>query len=224
MKKLVIKDSTTIRRKVYLHLREQVLSGEIRPHQRLIEARIAKEIGTSRTPVREALHTLEMEGVLESIPRVGYKVKTLSDRELDEICQIRTAIEALAAGWAIEKAHAKLVSDLKKNIAAMEKTVAQGEVRPFVDLDAQFHEIIAGLSGSPRLLELAQTLRRHMLRYRVQSIYVADNVLRAIRGHKAILAAIEKQDQRAVTEAIKQHLEQAKRDILLYAFKEHEEK
>ena len=56
MKKLVIKDITTIRRKVYLYLREQILSGEIGPHQRLIEAKIAKEIGTSRTPVREALH------------------------------------------------------------------------------------------------------------------------------------------------------------------------
>jgi DNA-binding GntR family transcriptional regulator len=221
MKKLVIKDITTIRRKVYLYLREQVLSGEIGPLQRLIEARIAKEIGTSRTPVREALHTLEMEGLLESIPRVGYKVRTLSDREVDEICQIRTAIETLAAGWAIEKDHKKLVNNLRKNIAAMEQRVARGEVRAFVDVDAQFHEIIAGLSGSRRLLELAQTLRGHMVRYRVQSVYVADNVLRAIQGHKAILAAIEKQDQKAVAEAIKDHLEQAKRDILLYAFKEH---
>ena len=223
MKKLVIKDTTTIRRKVYLYLREQVLSGEIGPLQRLIEARIAKEIGTSRTPVREALHTLEMEGLLESIPRVGYKVRTLSDREVDEICQIRTAIETLAAGWAIEKDHKKLVNNLRKNIAAMEQRVARGEVRAFVDVDAQFHEIIAGLSGSRRLLELAQTLRGHMVRYRVQSVYVADNVLRAIQGHKAILAAIEKQDQKAVAEAIRHHLEQAKRDILLYAFKEHGE-
>jgi DNA-binding GntR family transcriptional regulator len=74
------------------------------------------------------------------------------------------------------------------------------------------------------MLELAQTLRRHMVRYRVQSVYVADNVVRAIHGHKAILAAIERQDQDAVAEAIKQHLEQAKRDTLLYAFREHEEK
>jgi GntR family transcriptional regulator, rspAB operon transcriptional repressor len=223
MKKLVIKDITTIRRKVYLNLREQILSGEIGPDQRLIEAKIAKEIGTSRTPVREALHTLEMEGLLESIPRVGYKVMTLSDREVDEICQIRTAIETLAAGWAIQKNHKKLVNNLRKNIAAMEQRAARGEVRAFVDSDAGFHEIIAGLSGSKRLLELAQTLRRHMLSCRVQSIYAADNVLRAIRGHKAILAAIETHDQKAVAEAIKHHLEQSKRDILLYAFKEHGE-
>ncbi len=223
MKKLIITDNTTIRRKVYLYLREQILGGEIGPHQRLIEAKIAQEIGTSRTPVREALHNLEMEGLLESIPRVGYKVSTISDKEVDEICEIRTAIETLAARWAMEKAHTKLVSSLRKNITAMKERAARGDIRAFVDLDAQFHEIIAGLSGSKRLHELAQNLRRHMVRYRVQSVYVADNVLRAMQGHKAILAAIEQKNHGAVAKAIRHHLEQAKKDILLYAFKEHGE-
>ncbi|HME42046.1 MAG TPA: GntR family transcriptional regulator [Syntrophorhabdales bacterium] len=223
MKKLVITDSTTIRRKVHAYLREQILGGEIGPHERLIEARIAKEIGTSRTPVREALHTLEMEGLLESIPRVGYKVNTISDKEVEEICEIRTAIETLAVRWAIEKAHKKLVNNLRKNIAATEQRVVQGEVRAYVDLDAQFHEIIAGLSGSKRLLELAQALRRHMVRYRVQSIYAPDNVLRGINGHKAILAAIETGDMKMASKAVRSHLEQSKKDILLYAFHEHAE-
>ena len=221
MKKLIITDSTTIRRKVHAYLREQILSGEIGPDQRLVETKIAKEIGTSRTPVREALHTLEMEGLLESIPRVGYKVNTISDREVEEICEIRTAIETLAVRWAIKKDHKKLVNDLKKNIAATEQRVGQGEVRAYVDLDAQFHEIIAGVSGSKRLLELAQALRRHMVRYRVQSIYVPDNVLRGINGHKAILAAIETGDVEMAAKAIRSHLEESKKDILLYAFQEH---
>ncbi|MGD0237718.1 MAG: GntR family transcriptional regulator [Syntrophorhabdales bacterium] len=221
MKKLVITDSTTIRRKVHTYLREQILSGEIGPHERLVETKIAKEIGTSRTPVREALHTLEMEGLLESIPRVGYEVSTISDKEVDEICQIRTAIETLAVRWAIEKNHKKLVNDLKKNITATEQRVGRGEVRAYVDLDAQFHEIIAGLSGSRRLLELAQALRRHMVRYRVQSIYAPDNVLRGIKGHKAILKAVETGDEASASEAIKNHLEQSKKDILLYAFRDH---
>ena len=220
MKKLIITDSTTIRRKVHAYLREQILSGEIGPDERLVETKIAKEIGTSRTPVREALHTLEMEGLLESIPRVGYKVNTISDREVEEICEIRTAIETLAVRWAIEKAHKKLVNDLKKNIAATEQRIGRGEVRAYVELDAQFHEIIAGLSGSRRLLELAQALRRHMVRYRVQSIYAPDNVLRGIKGHKAILAAIETGNTNTAAEAIRNHLEQSKKDILLYAFKE----
>jgi DNA-binding GntR family transcriptional regulator len=220
MKKLVIKDSESIRRKVYNHLREQILSGQVAPRQRLIETKIAQEIGTSRTPVREALHNLEVEGLIESIPRVGYRVKFLNPLELEEICAIRATIEEMAAEWAMAKAHGKLVAELKKNIARAEKVLAAGTVKDFVELDAQFHEIIARLSGSPRLLELAQTLRRHMLRYRVESIYTADNVLRAVSGHKGILAAIEKRDRTAVKKAIAGHLDQSKRDILRYAFKE----
>jgi DNA-binding GntR family transcriptional regulator len=87
-------------------------------------------------------------------------------------------------------------------------------------MDAQFHEIIAKFSGSKRLLELAQTLRRHMLRYRIQSIYLIDNVLRAIDGHKRILGAIEKGNPEEVNKAIKYHLDQVKKDVLRYAFKE----
>jgi DNA-binding GntR family transcriptional regulator len=139
---------------------------------------------------------------------------------LEEICAIRATIEEMAAEWAMAKAHGKLVAELKKNIARAEKVLAAGTVKDFVELDAQFHEIIARLSGSPRLLELAQTLRRHMLRYRVESIYTADNVLRAVSGHKGILAAIEKRDRTAVKKAIAGHLDQSKRDILRYAFKE----
>ncbi|HVN22591.1 MAG TPA: GntR family transcriptional regulator [Syntrophorhabdales bacterium] len=223
MKKLIITDSTTIRKKVHAYLREQILSGEIGPQERLIEAKIAKDIGTSRTPVREALHTLEMEGLLESIPRVGYKVNTVSDQEVEEICEIRTVIETLAVRWAMEKAHARLVKELKKNIATAEQRVMQGEVKAYVDLDAQFHEIIAGLSGSRRLLELAQTLRRHMVRYRIQSIYAPDNVIRGINGHKEILAAIVTGDVETAAKAIRNHLEQSKKDILFYAFREHGE-
>lgn len=220
MRRLVIKSSKTIRRKIYDYLRDQLLSGEIPPHEHLIETKIAKEIGTSRTPVREALHNLELEGIIESIPRVGYVVKPLSEDEVEEICEIRGAIEELACHWAIEKAHRELIEELRKNILISEEKVSQGNPRTFVEMDAQFHEIIAGFSGSQRLLELAQTLRRHMLRYRIQSIYSMDNVLRAIEGHKGILGAIEKGDLEEVNRAIKYHLEQSKKDILRYAFKE----
>lgn len=220
MHRLVIKDTKTIRKRIYEHLREQLLNGEIAPLEHLIEAKIAKEIGTSRTPVREALHSLELEGLIESIPRVGYVVKLLCEGEVEEICEIRVVIEELGARWAIEKAHEKLVVELEKNISISEDKISKGNVRAFVDMDAHFHEIISKFSGSQRLLELAQTLRRHMLRYRFQSIYSVDNVLRAIDGHKGILRAIEKRNLEEVNKAIRHHMEQSKRDVLRYAFKE----
>jgi len=220
VRRLVIKNTKSIRQKIYSHLREQLLNGEILPHQHLVETRIAKEIGTSRTPIREALHSLELEGLIESIPRVGYVVKAIHEDEVEEICEIRAAIEGVGARWAMEKAPQKLIEDLRKNIAISEEKTVQGDPKAFVELDAQFHEIIARLSGSKRLQELGQTLRRHMLRYRTQSIYLTENVLTAIQGHKGILEAIEKGNLEEVGRAIKHHLEQSKKDILRYAFKE----
>ena len=170
MKRFVVKKSKTIRRKIYDYLREQLLNGEIPPHQHLIEAKIAKEIGTSRTPVREALHSLELEGLIESIPKVGYVVKPIREPEVEEICAIREAIEKLATRWAMEKAPQKLIEELRKNLSISEEKATHGNPKAFVELDAQFHEIIASLSGSKRLQELSQTLRRHMLRYRIKSI------------------------------------------------------
>jgi len=219
MRKLVIKDTKTIRRKIYEHLREQLLNGEITPPEHLIEAKIAKELGTSRTPVREALHSLELEGLIKAIPRVGYVVKPISAQEVEEICEIRMAIEGVAVRWAMEKAYKKLFEELKENISLSSQKVSKGDVRAFVEMDARFHEIIARYSGSQRLLELAQTLRRHMLRYRIQSIYSVDNVLRAIEGHQGILRAIGKRNLEGVNKAVCQHMKQSKRDILRYAFK-----
>lgn len=219
-KKLVLQQTDTIRRRVYSHLREQILKGEYEPHERLFETKISEEIGASRTPVREALHNLELEGLIECLPKVGYVVKPISDQEVAEICEIRGLVEGLAVSWAMEKAKELLIVELTKNINTSQAKTAQGDARAFIELDAQFHEIIARLSGSKRLLELAQTLRHHMLRYRIHSIYSIENVLRAIEGHQGILAAIEKGDISEIGQAMRSHLEQSKIDILHYAFKE----
>ncbi len=223
MKKLRISRDITIRKKVYNYIREQILSGAIAPNERLIEAKIAKDIGTSRTPVREALHSLELERLITSTPSVGYVVNPLSREDVVQICEIRALIEGLAARWAIEKDHKRLVKELQKNIEACEAEVEKGNVTTFIELDGQFHEIIARLSGSERLLELAHTLRRHMLRYRSQSIFLKETVLRAIEGHKRILEAIKTGDPQSVNGAMSSHLEQSKKDTVRYAFGEESE-
>jgi DNA-binding transcriptional regulator YhcF (GntR family) len=127
MKRLVIRNSKTIRKKAYEFLRERVLDGEIPPDVRLVETKIAAQIGTSRTPVREALHNLELEGLLKAIPRVGYVVVATSEEDLEEICEIRAVIESLAARRAVKKAQLKLVAELGKNIADQEERVNKGE-------------------------------------------------------------------------------------------------
>ena len=207
-------DDTAIWLKVYKYLRDKIVVGEISVNQRIVEATIAKEVGTSRTPVREALHNLQQEGFLESVPRVGYRVKPISREEVVQICTIRGELDYLSTCWAIEKKHKKLVMALKKNISVSEDKVANGNNKAFIVLDSQFHETLSMMSGSSHLFEMSRILQRHMARYRIESFDYIDIVLGALDGHKRILDAIEKADYREVRKAINSHLERSLRAIL----------
>jgi DNA-binding GntR family transcriptional regulator len=216
LNKFIIEDSDTLRKKVLNYLREKILSGLINPDERLIETKIAKEIGVSRTPIREALHSLEQERLVKAIPRVGYVVTRMQKEEVEEICEIRVAIEGLAIKRAIERAQKQLTRDLRKNILKQRNEISKGNLRAYVELDAQFHEMSAMLSGSSRLLDLTQMLRRHMLRFRIQSLYIIETASKSLKGHESILAAVEKGDSKMAIVALEQHLKSAKNDILHY--------
>jgi DNA-binding GntR family transcriptional regulator len=218
LNKLIVEDNDTLRKKVLNYLREKILSGAMSPDERLIETRIAKEIGVSRTPIREALHNLEQERLVKAIPRVGYVVTRMQKEEVEEICEIRVAIEGLAIRRAIERAQKELAKDLRKNILRQRNEIAKGNLRAYVELDAQFHEVSAVLSGSSRLLDMTQMLRRNMLRFRMQALYIIETALKSLKGHERILEAVEKGDPRAAIALLEQHLQSAKDDVLHYGF------
>jgi GntR family transcriptional regulator, rspAB operon transcriptional repressor len=216
LNKFIIEDNDTLRKKVLNYIREKILSGVMSPDERLIETRIAKEIGVSRTPVREALHNLEQERLVKAIPRVGYVVTRMQQEEVEDICEIRTAIEGLAIKRAIERAQKQLAKDLRKNILKQRNEISKGNLRAYVELDDQFHEVSAALSGSSRLLEMALMLRRHMLRFRIQSLYIIETALKSLKGHERILEAVEKGEPMTAIAALEDHLKSAKDDILHY--------
>lgn len=221
--KIRIRKPVSIREKVREVIRNNIYEGRVEAGSRLVEAQLAKQINTSRTPVREALHMLEMEGLLESIPRVGYRVKPLNWSELEELCEIRSVNESLAARWAMERMSAEDLDVLKRNLELSEKDAARGDSKDFWDHDARFHESIARFSGSARLLELCKGLRRHMVRYRLQTRQLSEEAFhrvagRSNRGHRNILDAIINKDHAGAEQAIQTHLAETKKDILHYAF------
>jgi len=220
MKKLVIRPAKTIREKVYEYLREGILNGKIKAGDRLVESDLADHIGTSRTPVREALHTLEREGLVESLHRVGYVVRPISELEVSELCEIRLVLEALALRWALNKDCSGLARMMRENLHRAEQLVADGDLKAFVEMDEQFHDLISKVANSSRLMEMTNSIRRYMLRYRIQSIYTEDNVRRAIAGHRAVLKAIEDGDKKAARRALGAHIKQSKKDILYFGFKD----
>jgi DNA-binding GntR family transcriptional regulator len=215
---LVIKTSVSIREKVHDVIRNDILNGRIPPGARMVETQLAKQIKTSRTPVREALHMLEIEGLLVSKPRVGYRVKRIEWVEIEEIVEIRIVNEILAARWAMERITQRELKALEENIVVAENEIRGGNPRSFVERDAEFHEILVRASGSKRLLELCQLLRRHMLRYRIEALYLPETGLRAIVGHSRILDCMRERNKNGIKSAIREHLEQSKCEIQRYAF------
>lgn len=208
----------SIREQVYKRISELILSGRIAPAERIMENKLSRQLGVSRTPVREALHVLEMEGFLEAIPRVGYQVKEIVWDEVEDICEIRKINETLAACWAMERITQEELEALQRNLDLAEADVRGGDPRRFVDRDVDFHDIIVRASGSRRLVEICQTLRRHMLLYRVESIYEPEMVLSVIEDHRRILDRLKAHDVVAITRAVSDHLDHVKRNVLHYAF------
>jgi DNA-binding GntR family transcriptional regulator len=210
---IFIEQPQPMRKQVYEHLRDQILNHSIETCSRLVEAQIAKEIGISRTPVREALHLLEKDGFIESVPRVGYYVKKLALDELDEIFEIRLVNEKLVCRWAIEKIDNAGLRALKRNIAKTQAALQKGSPQLFLKYDEEFHEILGKAAGSKHLFDICQQLRRLMLRYRSESIKTEQSVKSALHGHARILECLTQKDLAGLESELIDHLNMARIDI-----------
>jgi DNA-binding GntR family transcriptional regulator len=215
-----IDNSLTIRDQIYHFVRQLIMNGHFSPNDRIVEAQLAKKLNISRTPVREVLHSLEREGLLGSTPRVGYQLRRMTRKEVEEICEIRIVNETLGAKWAIERITPELVPMLEENIRTSEEEARKGNPRKFVKLDGSFHEIIQKASGSERLYEYCKLLRDSMMLCRVNSIYTSETVLEALKGHWSILNCIRHCAYNEIGRAIREHLNYAKQNILKVAFPE----
>ncbi|WP_084517545.1 GntR family transcriptional regulator [Desulfatiglans anilini] len=211
---LISERPQAIREKVYTHLRDKVLCGEIPPSSRLVELHLARELGVSRTPVREALHLLEREGLVESIPRMGYLVKRIDPQEVGEICEIRAVNEALAARWALERMVLSVFDEMERNLRNSEDAVTYGDLETFIRLDSAFHQILVEASGSIKLSEWCRSLHDRMLLYRIGAFRVPGAMMQALEGHRGIFETLRAGDASGVGKAIREHLMQGKAALL----------
>ena len=215
---LKIKDHASLRSQVLNQLRNLIIKGRLAPGERLYEETLARKAGSSRTPVREALHILEREGLVESIPRVGYVVKGLDREEFEEIVEIHKAIDCIAGIWAADRLDDSILKDLKENIQKSKESIRRRDIKKVVELDTKFHERIAKASGRKRIYEMSQSLRNHTLCYRISRIPEVSVAKRAVAGREKILEAIQTKDKKRIRQAIVSHLNGARKDILTYSF------
>jgi len=221
LKDFVVENPTLIRGQIYYKIKEEILSGNISPGSRVLEGRLAKQINVSRTPVREALHVLEMEGFLESFPRVGYRVRKISWEEVIEINEIRAVLEPLAAKKAIENEDQSYIDALEQILIQSEAAANQEQLASFLQYDTEFDEIIVKASGMKTLLDIWATLRHRLRLYRMgaQDPHSLDTRLRSIKGHWRILECLKTKDQDGVKKAIREHLEDSKQDFRRIRFR-----
>lgn len=179
---------------VYNSVRDAILSESLKPGKRLMETELAQMLGVSRTPVREALRKLELEGFIEMPPRKGAIVKDTSIKDIKDVLEIRTSLEALATRLACEKMDKENKINLQNARDKFVEAVSNNNINEMILTDIDFHDVIFSSTGNEKLIQIINNLKEQIYRYR--TIYIRDKLYleNIIIEHDEILDAILNSD------------------------------
>jgi DNA-binding GntR family transcriptional regulator len=213
--------SVSAREKTYEFLKDKVLSGRFRPGERLTEEHLAAELGFSRTPIREALHKLEREGLVRPLETRGFCVPQDSREEIEEIFDIRTIMEGYALRLVCRDIPAATLNKLDAIIAKAEKAFQNQKLDAVFRYNTEFHDTLHELiSCKPRLLGLMVDLRQYILRYRKDTLHYIKGARRSIDGHRKIMLALRLKDPDLCERIMREHVQEARADALNSIFGE----
>jgi DNA-binding GntR family transcriptional regulator len=206
-------NSMSLRARVFVTIENDILNGRYKAGESLIESRIADEMNVSRTPVREAIRQLELEGLLVYIPNKGAIVKGLSSEDIRDIFQIRIKIESIAAKRAASNITPSQLKELKEAVEFEKFYTNKGDTEQILKFDTKFHEIIFRASGS-RLLDRTLTSFHHYIQ-RARSLSLKDmtRAKKTLSEHRAIMKAIEKGDKEKAEALMEEHVLNASENI-----------
>ena len=192
---------------VFNTLREAILRGDLQPGERLMELQLADKLGVSRTPIREAIRMLEQEGLAVTVPRKGAEVAKMTLKGMEDVLEIRGALDELAVELACERITEEQLNDLKKRKQDFEVSLKSGNLKHIAEADVHFHDVIYDATCNPKLINLLNNLREQIYRYRVEYIKKAENHPILIEEHEAIYKALSKRDKQAAKASIYRHVE-----------------
>ena len=199
---------------VFFTLRQSILTGELKPGERLMEIHLADRLGVSRTPIREAIRKLELEGLVVMIPRKGAQVAKITEKNLKDVLEVRRSLDELAAKLACERMCEEEKEQLKEACNAFTETVKQNNTKDITEADVKFHDIILKASGNMRLVQLVNNLAEQMYRYRLEYIKDSSYHERIITEHEAICQAILMNDKEAAAIAAVCHIDNQEQTII----------
>ncbi|MBI2874989.1 MAG: GntR family transcriptional regulator, partial [Firmicutes bacterium] len=213
-KRVRYEDLNPLSRQVFDNLRKSILEGKLAPGVRLVERRLAEEMGTSRTPVREALGQLELEGLVYQSPRRGMVVAGLSREEIEEIFKIRAVLEGLAARLSAGILSPAGAARLLRLAAQVEEAASSGRRDKLHSTHLRLHEELARSAGSPRLFQMIHTLREYVGKFTEVSYEHPGRLAEALREHREIIEAIRDGCGPEAEEAMKRHIVQSEKAFL----------
>ena len=202
-----------LREEVYRNLRERILQGILPPGTRLVEASLAHQLGTSRTPVREALHRLEQEGLVRPAGRRGVVVVGLDLADIQEIMGLREVLESHAAGLAAVRITERELGILERALRHAERAIQEGDPHALLQWNTRFHDGIVAASGSRRLRDLINRLSEIILTYR-KLTQVPGLPDRSHQEHVAILEALRRRDREVAETLMRAHIRGKTRALL----------
>jgi len=199
---------------VFKTLRQGILTGELEPGERLMEIHLAKRLGVSRTPIREAIRKLELEGLVTMVPRKGARVAQITQKNLKDVLEVRRALDALAVQLACERITEEELGRLKEAGIAFENATKTKDATQIAHADVEFHDIIVRASGNERLAMLVNNLSEQMYRYRLEYVKDANYHGRLIEEHQMILDGLISRDKEKTVEAVTLHINNQEKSIM----------
>lgn len=199
---------------VFNTLRQAILTGELKPGERLMEIHLANQLGVSRTPIREAIRKLELEGLVIMIPRRGAEVAQITEKSLKDVLEVRKALDALCVELACDRITEEEKQNLKKACDDFEQATITGDATTIAAADVALHDIIVEATGNKRLIQLINNLSEQMYRYRFEYIKDEQQHTNLVEEHRMIYESIIKQDKGKAAEAAKLHIDNQEKSII----------
>ncbi|MBO5452189.1 MAG: GntR family transcriptional regulator [Lachnospiraceae bacterium] len=199
---------------VFNTLRQAILTGELKPGERLMEIHLADRLGVSRTPIREAIRKLELEGLVVMIPRKGAQVARITEKNLKDVLEVRRALDMLAVRLACSRMDDEYKKQLREACDEFARVVKNNNTKDITEADVRFHDIINKATGNDRLIQLVNNLAEQMYRYRLEYIKDAAYHNRLVAEHEEIYSAIMDGDEERAAKAVVLHIDNQEETII----------
>ncbi|MCI8789536.1 MAG: GntR family transcriptional regulator [Lachnospiraceae bacterium] len=199
---------------VFNTLRQAILIGELKPGERLMELHLADRLGVSRTPVREAIRRLELEGLVTMIPRKGAEVARITEKSMSDVLEVRRTLDALCAELACDRITPESLAALKKACDHFEQCVGTHDAKKIAEADVSLHDIIVEATGNQRLIQMVHNLSEQMYRYRFEYIKDSSQHDTLVKEHRIIYQSIVDKDKDTAAAAARLHIDNQKKAII----------